>query len=355
MQISRPAKNKWRSAVNRGVLFANTGSPLSSSENDVREYIRTFLMDEHIVDIPYPLRWFLVNKIILKKRVPKVAARYRQLETKQGFPLNYFSENLAKHVRQQTFFPVELGMSYSEPSFRQALEKLKNKGVAEVLVIPMFPQFAYPTYSSIIDSLKKVAYQVSANWQVYIKIPFFQDPHYIALLAEHVAHYTMPHHHLLFSFHSVPLSHLQKVNQKLCNETDCTKPDCFNEPSCYQKQVEKTVSLLTQKLHHKNFTLAYQSRIGGRKWLSPFTDHEIIRIAKEDKSLRVIAPGFLIDNLETLEELVVRGKDAFLKNGGSDYEVLPCLNDSKALSQLISEWVTSEDLFSLFNPLLRKT
>lgn len=340
--------------MNRGVLFANTGSPLTSSEEDVRQYMQTFLMDEHIIDIPYFLRWFLVNKIIVKKRVPKVAARYRQLETEQGFPLHYLSENLARQVQKQTFFPTELGMSYSEPSFRQALEKLKNKGVAEVLVIPMFPQFAYPTYSSIMESLRKIAYQVSPNWQVYIKIPFFQDPHYISLLAEHVSHYVMPHHHLLFSFHSVPLTHLQKVNHKLCDKADCMKPDCWSEPSCYQKQVEKTVSLLSQKLHYKNFTLAYQSRVGGRKWLSPFTDHEIIRLAQENKSLRVIAPGFLIDNLETLEELAVRGKDAFLKNGGSDYEVLPCLNDSKALAQLISEWATTEDLFSLFNPLLRK-
>lgn len=312
-------------------------------------------MDEHVMNMPYFLRWFLVHKIILNKRVPKVAKRYKQIETAEGFPLDVHSRSLAKQIHQKTYLPVEVGTSYSSPSFVEALQRLKAKAVAELLVVPMFPHYAYPTYRSMEDDLRNIAFQVSSNWKVYVKKPYYNDEAYIKLLADVFApQVNTQTDHVLFSFHSVPFSHLEKVSGRDACSKKCSKEDCSATGTCYLYQLEETVSLLSEKMNLQNYSLSFQSRFMGKKWLSPFTDKELARLGKENKSLKVITPGFVMDNLETLEELGIRGRDTFLAAGGKDYEVIHCVNNHARLASIISDWVQTENLHSPFTPLLKK-
>lgn len=348
--------------MRRGILLASTGSPSSYDREDVKTYLREFLMDEHILDMPYFLRWFLVNKIIVNKRSLKVSKRYEQIWMDEGSPLHVYGNRIAARIEKLSGLPVVTGMNYSQPSFAEALRVLKERGVVEVLVIPLFPHYAYSTYVSLEHAIGRAAYQVSSNWQIYIKKPYYNDAAFINIYADFLqAHWQRSNidvndnHHVLFSYHSIPYSHLQKADKDShCLQENCCEQESAAWERCYKKQTQVTTHLLAEKLQLQNFSLSYQSRFLGKKWLSPFTDKTLEKLGKQNVSLSILSPAFVIDNLETLEELGIRGKASFLQAGGKAFDSVPALNASPTLAHLFTDWCINENLHDFFFPLPKK-
>lgn len=317
-----------------GVLLVNLGSPDSPSVRDVRRYLREFLMDGRVMDMPWPVRWFVVHCMILPFRPKKSAEAYRKVWTAEGSPLIVISKRIQARLQQRVDVPVELAMRYQNPSIPSAIEKLGAAGVQRLLVIPLFPHYAMSSYETSAVRVREVAARTCPRMEVVVQRPYYADADYIAaLVAGARSCLDRGFDHLLFSFHGVPERHLRKSDP---TGAHClSRPDCCATPSpahatCYRHQCFKTVELFVRQagLQNTSYSVSFQSRLGRDPWLQPYTDRELVRLARKGKKrLAVICPAFVTDCLETLEEIGLRGRCAFLDAGGLDFTLVPCLND----------------------------
>ena len=317
------------------VLLLNLGSPASASVPDVKKYLREFLNDERVIDRPgQPFRWLLVNGLIVPFRAKNSAHAYSTVWTDEGSPLIATSKHTQAKLQQRVDVPVELAMNYGQPSIPDVLHKLADDGIDRLLLFPQYPHYAMSSWETVVAKVYREAAKIAPDLKIECVSPYYADDDYISALVESARPYlAKPHDHLLFSYHGIPVRHLNKGDSSHAHcqmVADCCTTCSPAHATCYKAQVTRTTQLFTQKagLDPARWSMAFQSRLVGEPWISPYTDYEFKRLpAAGKKRLLVITPAFVTDCLETLEEIRVRGAEDFLEAGGESFEHIPCLND----------------------------
>ncbi|MBX3048979.1 MAG: ferrochelatase [Anaerolineales bacterium] len=329
----------------KGILLINLGSPDSPTPEDVRPYLEEFLMDERVLDYPYPIRRMAVSLFILPKRPYSSAEAYQSIWWPEGSPLVVISQRLREQVQARTQLPVALGMRYGNPSIRGALRELLDAGAEQIYAIPLYPQFAMPTVETcIVETAERLA-ELHPGMTLETHPPFYNDPRYIGALVESARPYVEGHDHLLFSYHGVPERHLRKSDP---TGGHClSSPDCCSQPSpahatCYRHQSLATTEAVAGALglEVEDYSVGFQSRLGPDTWMRPFTVEQLTRLAHSGvKRLAVICPAFVADCVETLEEIGLRGRETFLEAGGEALTLVPCLNTNEDWVETVVGWV----------------
>ena len=333
--------------TNKAVLLVNLGSPDSPSVPDVRRYLREFLMDERVLDAPWPIRFSVVNFAILPKRPHESAHAYQSIWTDQGSPLVVTSRRVQATLQARLDLPVELAMRYQNPSIDAALEKLAARDAEELLLIPLFPHYAMSSYETAVERVREAIRKITPWMQLHVQPPYYNHPDYVeALTASAEKYLAEDYDHLLFSFHGLPERHLRKADPTGCH---CLKAaNCCETPSpahatCYRAQCFQTMKAFIARANvpSQKASIAFQSRLGREPWMQPYTDVELTRLARAGvKRLLVICPAFVSDCLETLEEIGMRGRETFLAAGGEAFTLIPCLNEHPAWLRALERMVT---------------
>ncbi|WP_340153651.1 ferrochelatase [uncultured Marivirga sp.] len=323
-----------------GVLLVNLGTPDSTKTGDVRKYLREFLMDKRVIDIPFLLRWMLVNLIIAPFRAPKSAKEYRKLWVERGSPLKFYGEDVRDLLQSELDddYVVALGMRYQSPSIKSALEELRNHKVAKIIVVPMFPQYASATSGSVHDKVMEIV----QDWQIIPQINFIstfvEEPGFYktfaALGKKHMEQHD--YDHVIFSFHGLPERQIRKGSvDNYCKLGSCCNAYHDKNRFCYRAQCFQTARLIAGELNlpEEKFTVTFQSRLGNDPWIRPYTDDVLKDLAKEGKkSILAFSPAFVSDCLETTIEVGEEFKEEFEEAGGERWDLVESLNDNK-------EWI----------------
>jgi protoporphyrin/coproporphyrin ferrochelatase len=332
----------------KGVLLINLGSPESTEIKDVRTYLDEFLMDERVIDIPFWKRFLLIKGIILRTRPKKSAAAYKKIWWKEGSPLVVISERFTKKVKENTKIPIALAMRYGTMTIRKGFQELADKGVDEILIIPMYPHFAMSSTETVLVKAEEVRKQFYPNIKT-TEIPhFYNEPRYIKAMTDNIKSHLegFEYDHVLFSYHGIPERHILKTdptkNHCKIDGSCCEKPSKAHE-TCYRHQCFETTKEIVKELDLKDGTYSnsFQSRLLKDPWLKPYTDFEFDRIPKEEgkRKMAVVTPAFVADCLETLEEIAMEGKNQFLEGGGTHYKHIPCMNDNDDWVVVMNTWI----------------
>ncbi len=337
----------------------NIGTPDEATIPSVKKYLGEFLMDPDVIDIPTVLRYILVKGIILNVRPQKIAPRYESIWMDGDSPLRVYTNRMAEKLQLELGdIECEVGMRYGNPSIKSALEKLKSKGVEELLLAPLFPHHAQATT----ESSTKEAFLNLSKMEWYPNISelghFEDDPAFIDPLVNSIKPYVKDNIHLLFSFHGLPVSHVKRIDKtgSHCQVID----DCCSivkdaNSMCYGHHCNMTVKAVVEKLGipEENWSISYQSRLGPAKWLKPSTISVVEELAKSGSDVVIVSPAFLADGLETLEELEIEVKEHFIENGGKNLTVVSCLNDNpdwiEGLAQLVNRAFSKSSLIPVQN------
>ncbi|NSU91467.1 ferrochelatase, partial [Enterococcus faecalis] len=284
-----------------GILLVNLGTPKDSSKTEVRKYLKTFLSDRRVIKI-HPIIWKpILNGIILNIRPKKSAKLYQKICTENGFPLLEYTEKQMENLKNICpEVEVTIGMSYSEPSIETALDTLLSKEIEELNVIPMYPQYSGTTVGSVFDSVMN--YFIKSDRIVDIKFirSFYNNPQYIGYFSKKIneALNESPIDAIVFSYHGIPMSYVKDGDN-------------------YPEECTKTTKLIMDKLGDIPYYQTYQSKFGPSEWLKPATDDTLKKLpSKGIKNILIVAPGFVVDCLETIEELEHENRNYFLENGG---------------------------------------
>lgn len=331
----------------KGILLVNLGSPNSTSVKDVKNYLDEFLMDERVIDFPYITRALLVKGIILNSRPKQSAEAYSKVWTDEGSPLIVISEKFHKKVQDKTDTPVALAMRYGKPSIETGMQALVDKGVTEMLIVPLYPQFAMATTETILV----LAEQLQAKKFPKLKIDhipaFYNKPEYIEVLAKSIQEELIKEDfdHLLFSYHGVPERHIKNsdITGKHCElNGSCCNTNSEAHAFCYRHQCYATTQAVVEKLGLKTgfYSTSFQSRLGNDPWLQPYTDKMVNDKAENGvKKLAVVTPAFVADCLETIEEIGMEAKEEFEENTGEHFVTIPCLNDRDDWVDVMINWI----------------
>lgn len=339
----------------KGVLLVNLGSPDSTKPEDVKKYLDEFLMDPRVIDIPKALRALVVRGIILNTRPKKSAEAYKKIWWKEGSPLIVLSERFREKVQEKITIPVALAMRYGSMSIEKGLQELADQGVDEVLVIPLYPQFAMSTTETVRVKVEEVQKDKFPQMQLETLPPFYKDSGYVRVLANSIKDNLkdQAYDHILFSYHGVPVSHIKKrdVTKGHCKlDNKCCNTESRAHDFCYRHQCLAVTDLVAKKLGLKEgtYSSSFQSRLGMDPWMQPFTDKTIAKYAKEGvKNLAVVTPAFVSDCLETLEEIAMEGKEIFQEAGGQDLIAIPCLNDREDWVSEMVNWIEKWRIMNL--------
>lgn len=337
--------------MKKGVLLVNLGSPDSPEPADVKTYLGEFLMDERVIDVPLWARTLLVKGIILNTRPKASAAAYKKIWWDEGSPLIVLSERLQKKLQTQVEFPVALAMRYGSMTIKKGLQELVDKGVEEVFLIPLYPQFAMATTETILVLAEEIRKKDFPNLKISDLKAFYNRKDYIEVLSNSIAGHLKDktYEHILFSYHGVPERHIRKsdITKSHCNPGDSENSLCCKTPSaahefCYKHQCKEVTRLVAEKLNFENgtYSTSFQSRLGFDPWLQPYTDLTIERLGKKGvKNMAIITPAFVSDCLETLEEIAMEGEEIFHEMGGKEFTTVPCLNDDDEWVALLAKWI----------------
>ncbi|MEK7684410.1 MAG: ferrochelatase [Verrucomicrobiota bacterium] len=332
----------------KAVLLVNLGSPDSTAVRDVRRYLREFLMDERVLDTPYLVRFWVVNGCILPFRPRQTAEAYEKIWWPEGSPLVVISRRVQAELQRRVALPVALAMRYKNPSIESVLRDLISQEVEELLLIPLYPQYAMSSYETVVVRVQEVLAALAPAVALQIVPPFYRKPDYIeALVASAAEALQADYDHLLFSFHGLPERHLRKADPTgrhcLAVQNCCSVPSEAHR-TCYRAQCFKAVEAFVNsaRLPAGKYSIAFQSRLGRDPWLRPYTDHVLVDLAARGvKKLVVMCPAFVTDCLETLEEIGLRGRDSFLKAGGTEFTLIPCLNEHPAWLNTLTKWINA--------------
>jgi ferrochelatase len=332
----------------KGVLLVNLGTPDSTSVSDVRKYLREFLMDKRVIDIPFFGRWLLVNGIIAPFRSPKSAAEYRKLFDDRGSPLKYYTEDLTQLLQQK--LPdqvVKFAMRYQNPSIESVLKEFQKEEVESIHVIPLFPQYASATTGSVIDKVM----EITKDWQIIPEIKFTSQFFEEELLLETIAVQgkklmeKSSYDHYVFSYHGLPERQIIKGSYgDYCKLGSCC--DTLNEHNryCYRAQCFETTRLLAKKLgiDATDYTVCFQSRLGKTPWIQPYTEDALKSLAQEGKKkVLAFSPAFVSDCLETTIEVGETYHEDFIEAGGEQWDLVPSLNTEEKWVECLKELVQS--------------
>ncbi|HDK38294.1 MAG TPA: ferrochelatase [Thiolapillus brandeum] len=308
-----------------GILLVNLGTPDSPSTKDVKHYLREFLWDPRVVEMPRPLWWLILNGVILNIRPAHSAKAYQKIWEEEGSPLLVYTLKQAAALQQILGQDIKVtpAMRYGNPSIKQGLEQLRDQGCQRILVFPLYPQYSATTTASVFDA---VATELK-HWRLIPELRFlnqyFDDSGFVQALAASVQTFQQQHGQpdkLIISYHGLPQRY-----------ADAGDP--------YPCQCEETTKALvnTLNLTDEQWAMSYQSRMGREPWLQPATADSLRELAASGcRHVQVICPGFSADCLETLEEIAMENREVFLAAGGERYEYIPCLNDAEQHIQALA-------------------
>jgi len=324
-----------------GVLLVNLGTPDAPDTTSVRRYLREFLMDGRVIDIPYVFRSLLVNGIIAPFRAPKSAKVYQQLWEHRGSPLKFYGEDNARDLQEVlgNQYAVRLAMRYQNPTLDSVLKEFEYMNLTKLIVIPLFPQYASATTGSVYERVM----ELMKSWQIMPELKvvnyFYNHPDFAKYFAKKASKYQKEHDfdHYIFSYHGVPERHIRKgdLSKSTCAFGTCCQQITEKNHGCYRAQCFATSRLIAQEMGLKEgeYTTAFQSRLGRDPWLQPYTDETIKKLTKEGrKNILAFSPAFVADCLETTIEVGEEYKELFEENGGQHWQLVESLNNSK-------EWV----------------
>lgn len=320
----------------QAVLLVNLGSPDSTSTADVKRYLREFLSDERVIDVPF-VRKVILPLIILNTRPKKSAEAYKSIWTEEGSPLVVTSVHQQTRVQEQTELPIYLAMRYGNPSIEAIVRKIAEDEIEHLFLIPLYPHYAMSSYETVVVRVMEVVREVNPALKVDTLQPFFAHEEYLAALETSARpHLDDAFDQFIFSFHGIPERHV-RISDPSHAHCLCI-PDCCHvanpaHATCYRHQCFTTAELLAARLGLKNdqWLISFQSRLGSDPWLSPATDETLKRLGHEGvKRVKIICPAFVTDCLETLEEIAEEGKALFLEAGGEQFDLIPCLNEHPA-------------------------
>ena len=330
--------------TDEAILLLNIGTPLSPSEKDVGVYLREFLGDPDVINLPGILRIPLVNFVIVPRRAKTSAQKYQSIWTKEGSPLMVHSLNLARKLEDLTQKPTRVGMRYGRPSIRQSLQELAGLGVKKLKLVPMFPQYAEATTGSALKKVETELKDLGISMQTEVVPEYYQSPDFrkatIDVALTHLgstASRLDQFDHVLFSFHGLPKAQVSRDPQ--CNFGECCNSSGA-ERRCYRAQCFETAKALALQMNVREWSVSFQSRLGPVQWIEPYTDFHLKSLAKKGiQSILVLCPSFSADCLETLEEINIEMRHIFLSSGGQKFVMAPCPNSDnvwvKALAKII--------------------
>jgi len=314
-----------------GVLVFNLGTPEAPNRRSVARYLREFLSDSRVVDLPRWLWLPLLYLVIVPLRAGRSAAAYAKVWRIEGSPLLYFSRKLVEGLQSGTdpSCTFALGMRYGHPSIREALETLQKHGAGTLTVLPLYPQFSYTTTESGYDAVNDALAAMDWNPRQQRIQDYRTHPSWVSAVAESIRAFRASHgsaERLLFSMHGIPQRYVKA-----------------GDP--YQRQCEESVGAVVQALglEEGEWMLVYQSRLGREPWLQPYTDKTLESLGNEGvRHVQVVCPGFAVDCLETLEEIAMQNRELFEAAGGEKLEYIPALNDSDAHVQALLEIISQD-------------
>ncbi|WP_420155210.1 ferrochelatase [Siphonobacter sp.] len=351
MQVLEVTSVPTTQKLKTGILLVNLGTPDSPSVPDVRKYLREFLMDGRVIDIPTANRWALVNLIIAPFRAPKSAKVYQELWEERGSPLKFYGEDVKALLQQRlgSDYVVELAMRYQNPSIQAGLDSFQKAGLRKIIVIPFFPQYASATTGSVYEKVMDIV----GKWQVIPEISFtntfFDHPKFVEFFAGAARKYMQEREYdfFLFSYHGVPERQILKgdATGTTCQLNNCCDRLHAGNQYCYRAQCFATTRLLVQELGLKEGTYAtsFQSRLGKTPWIQPYTEDMVVKLAKEGKkNVLAFSPAFVADCLETTIEVGEEYKEVFEKNGGQHWQLVESLNNSPQYIDLLADLVEKQ-------------
>ena len=302
-----------------GVLIINLGTPDSTSWWDIRKYLKEFLSDRRVIEVN-PIVWQLIlNLFILTFRPAKTARAYKKIWRKENneSPLLFYTREQAKKLNDRIKndkLIVDFAMRYGNPSIKSRLNKLKDSGCEHIIILPLYPQYAAATTATVCDEVYRSL--MNMRWQPSLQIlPHYEsEPKYIEALVgsieKKVKEINWKPDLIVSSYHGIPKSY-------------------FDKGDPYQCYCQKTTRLMNEKFKQIEIKTTFQSRFGPQEWLKPYTDKTLEELPKKGvKNLLIICPGFASDCVETLEEINIAGRESFIKSGGENFDLIPCLNDS---------------------------
>jgi len=331
---------------NEGVLLINLGSPKELSKKSVRQYLRVFLSDDNVVDLPKFFQQFILRLFILPFRPKNTLEAYEKIWTKEGSPLIISTESIANKLTEKTGWNVEYAMRYEEPSIEKALHKFKKNEINKIYVISLYPHNAMATTVTTELETRNVAMNISNDFELIFTKPFFDNEEYINAMVNSIRPYVenKSYDKIIFSYHGIPKRQAKKTDEtgEHCFSTsNCCEVENDGSKDCYRSHTRIASDLTAKKLglEDDQWEIAYQSRIGPG-WLTPFTDKRLAKLPEEGKdNIAILCPSFISDCLETLEEIDIRGRETFLKAGGKKMTYIPCLNDSEDTINLLENLV----------------
>ena len=317
-----------------GVIICNLGSPDSYSVKDVRKYLREFLSDTRVIEVPKIIWWLVLNLFILPLRPRKSAALYKSVWLEEGSPLLVYSKRFLSKIKnlneKSEFIEFELAMRYGNPSLEKALFSLKEKNCRKILLLPLFPQYSAVTAATIFDKVSAIL----SRWRWVPSLHFVSGYHdnfeYINALAKSIKNHEFygKQDKLVFSYHGIPKKY-------------------FDEGDPYHCFCQKTSRLVAEALglEENQYITSFQSRLAaaGREWLKPYTSELMEKLPKEGvKKILILSPGFSMDCLETIEEIDEENKEIFLDSGGEVFNYIACLNDNNEHVEAINNLITNK-------------
>ena len=313
-----------------GVLLINLGTPDSTNWWDIRKYLKEFLSDRRVIEVNPVLWQIILNLFILNIRPSKTAHAYKKIWLKETdeSPLRYYTRNQAEKLQQELVdenIIVNFAMRYGNPSIKSKLNELKNNGCENIIILPLYPQYAAATTATVCDEVYRTLMKM--RWQPSLQIvPHYEsEPLYVSALVKSIEKkietISWKPDLIIASYHGIPKKY-------------------FDKGDPYHCYCHKTTRLIKEKFSKIEIQTTFQSRFGPQEWLTPYTDKTLESLsAKGIKNLLVICPGFASDCVETLEEINILGRETFLKNGGEKFDFIPCLNDGSEHIKLFENLV----------------
>jgi len=322
-------------------LLANLGSPLSPKMWDVRRYLREFLTDPYVIDIPSPLRELLVNGIIVPFRSKYTAEAYQYIWEEDGSPLINWTYRLAEEMRRYISDDVHVIMRYGEPNINQVTALAYESD--RVYLLGLYPQHADSTRTTLIEKLKSVC----TDKRIWVLQPFYNEERYRSILRDHLAaHLPDNLDHLIFSFHGIPLGQIKKADTSRAHclkSSDCCEVPHPCQSTCYRHQCLVNSSDLADVFDGPS-TTSFQSRVGRMAWLQPYTENVLTELAQQGvKNAAIFCPSFVSDNLETIYDVGVKNRELWHSLGGESLTLIPSLNCNLEWAKLLVEWCKEPD------------
>ena len=332
-----------------GIVLINLGTPDEPKRSAVDRYLRQFLLDRRVIDIPWLQRQLLVRGIIVPFRAGNSTKLYQQLWTDEGSPLKIYGEIVRDAIQEKVGpdTPVVLAMRYQNPSVREALKALWEARVTEIIVFPMFPQYASASTGSALEAIMLEAARQEVIPSMTVIQDYYDHPAFIDVIVDHANQFDLrSYDHFLFSYHGIPQRQLVKadIGTHCLQNADCCRTLTLKNRHCYSAQCYATTNALVEqlKLREDQYTTCFQSRLGKDPWTQPYTSQVLKeRAAKGDRKILVFSPAFVADCLETTIEVGVEYQEEFEELGGERLDLVPSLNDDpkwiEAILQIIDE------------------